>query len=64
MIRTGLTALMVLTAVILAVAVVRLSQEQKRQTEELSRLTRCVSILERNQSTPQGQPDMGCPIYN
>ena len=64
MIRTGLIALIVLTAVILAVAVVWLSQEQKRQTEELSRLTRCVSILERNQGTPQGQPDMGCPIYN
>ena len=64
MIRTGLTALIVLTAVILAVAVVWLSQEQKRQARELSRLAECVSTLERNQGTPQGQPVRGCPIYN
>lgn len=39
-------------------------QEQLDQEQRLSRLARCVAILERNQGMPLDQPTMGCPIYN
>lgn len=48
----------------LVVAVVLLGQEQQRQDRQLSRLSECVSTLERNQGVPQGEVIEGCPIYN
>lgn len=64
MIRTGAAVLVALTVVALVVAVVLLGQEQQRQGRQLSRLSECVSTLERNRGAPPGQPVPGCPIYN
>lgn len=67
MLRAGVAVLAAVT-VVLAVAVVFLIQEQRKQGQELARLTKCVSVLERNQNSPQRTPEgeeliMGCPIY-
>jgi cell division protein FtsL len=63
---TRLTAalLVVLTVAVvaLAVVIVGVRDRQQEQQRELSRLTRCVNILERNQSTPPEEPIMGCPM--
>ena len=57
-------AFLTLAVVALTVGLVLLLQEQRKQEERLSRLDRCVSILERNQGTPEDQPIIGCPIDN
>lgn len=59
-----LAAALMLTVVALTTGLLLLLQEQREQEQRLSRLTQCVSILERNQGTPPDQPIMGCPIYN
>ncbi len=64
MIRVGAAILVTLTVVALVVAVVLLGQEQERQSRQLSRLSECISTLERNQAVPHGQVIAGCPIYN
>lgn len=61
---TALLAALTLAVVALAVGLVLLLQEQREQEQRLSRLERCVSILDRNQGTPPDQPIKGCPIYN
>ncbi len=60
----ALMAALTLAVVALTVGLALLLQEQREQDQRLSRLDRCVSILERNQGTPADQPIMGCPIYN
>lgn len=60
----ALMAALTLAVVALTVGLVLLLQEQREQDQRLSRLDRCVSILERNQGTTADQPIMGCPIYN
>lgn len=59
-----LLAALTLAVVALVVGCVLLLQEQRDQEQRLTRLARCVAILERNQATPPDQPIMGCPIYN
>lgn len=59
-----LLAALTLAVVALAVGLAVSMQEQRDQEQRLSRLARCVAILERNQGTPPDQPVMGCPIYN
>ena len=63
---TRLTAavLGVLTVAVIALAVVLVGMRdrQQEQERELSRLTNCVSILERNQTAPPDELIMGCPI--
>lgn len=64
MIRISIAALGALTVLVFAAAVVYLIQEQRQQAQEIERLEKCVSTLERNQATAPGDPIMGCPIYN
>ncbi len=66
MLRAGV-ALLAAATVVLAGAVIFLIQEQRKQGQELARLTACVSTLERNQGSPQRTPEgdeliMGCRI--
>jgi hypothetical protein len=56
----GVLTLVVIAA--LALVLVGVRDRQQEQERELSRLTECVSILERNQMAPPGEPIMGCPI--
>ncbi len=68
----GMAILGALTALVFAAVLMYVLQEQRQQAQELARLKKCVSILERNQVTPQtvimqGTPQtviMQCPIYN
>ena len=62
--RTGIAALGVLTALVFAVVLLYLVQEQRQQAQQLTRLSQCVATLERNQGAPQGGPIMNCRIYN
>lgn len=59
--KSAVTALTVLVFVLL-VAVAWLLQLQREYRRDFVRLERCVSILERNQGAPAGQPVPGCPI--
>ena len=59
-----MAALGALTVLVFSAAVVYLIQEQRQQAQEIARLKRCVSTLERNQATAPGDPIMGCQIYN
>ena len=60
----AVAALTAVTLLVVAAAVVFVIREQRQQAVELARLTKCVEILERNQGKPEGDPIMGCPIYN
>lgn len=58
----ALLAVLMVAVVALAVALVLVQDQQQEQERQLSRLTTCVTILERNQTTSPGEPVMGCPI--
>lgn len=57
-------AVLTVTVLVLAAALVFVVGEQRQQATELTRLTQCVFILGRNQGKPKGDLSMGCPIYN
>lgn len=58
----ALLGLLAVAVIALALALVAVRDRQQEQERELSRLTSCVSLLERNQLTPPDEPIMGCPI--
>lgn len=57
-------ALMVsaVSLVVIAVAQVRLLDEERRQTGLLSQQNGCIRILIENQSKPKGSPVLHCPM--
>ena len=63
-IRTRWILLRAVAVLVLAVALIVVIREQRQQAAELSQLSECVSILQRNQAARSGDALMGCPIYN
>lgn len=61
---TVLLAALVVAVLALGFVLALVLQQQRESNRELSRLSECVSILERNQGTPADEPLMRCPIYN
>lgn len=61
MIRTAAAVVSAVAMIAVAVLVLLILQEEKQQTQKLSRLTNCLYILSNNQSVPEGDPIMGCP---
>lgn len=64
MVRTGMALLGALLVLVIAAALIYVIRVQQQQAQDLARLMECVSILQRNQSTPESGLVMRCPIYD